>query len=67
MQTTTHRVNEQQGPTQSTGNSIQCPGLNHSDRNIQKDIYMRITESLCLTTEINAKLSINSTSIKNKF
>ena len=60
-------MNKQQGPMYSTGNSIQYPGVNHNEKNMKKNIYMCITESLCFITEINTKLSINYTSIKNKF
>ena len=49
-----------------TGNYIQSPGINHNGKNIKKNIYTTITESLCCTAEIGTTLSINYTSIKKK-
>ena len=40
----------------STGNYIQYPVTNHNGKNIKKNVYMYITESLCCTAEINTTL-----------
>ena len=45
----------------STGNYIQYPVINHKGKGyekecIYKNVYIRITESLCCTAEINATL-----------
>ena len=39
----------------STGNYIQYPVINHNGKEYEK-IYIRITESLCCTAEINTTL-----------
>ena len=48
----------------STGNCIQCPGINHNGKEYKKEcIYICITESICCTAEINTTLQISYTSI----
>ena len=43
----------------STGNCIQHPVIKHNRKEYEK-IYLRITESLCCTAEINATLETNN-------
>ena len=50
----------------STGNYIQYPVINHKGKEIKKNVYMCITESLCCRAEINTTSPINCTSIKKK-
>jgi len=47
----------------STGNYIQYPVINIKERNVKKNIYICITESLCCIAEINT-LWIKYTSFK---
>ena len=52
----------------STGNYIQYPVINHiknMKKNMKKNAYICITESLCCTAETNTALQINYTSIKS--
>ena len=44
MQTITQRMDEQQGPTVSTGNYIQHPVINHNGKEYKKRIYVYIYE-----------------------
>ena len=37
----------------STGNHIQYPVINHMEKNMKKNVYTCITESLCCTAVIN--------------
>ena len=37
----------------STGNYIHYSEINHNGKNIKKNVYIHITESLCYTAEIN--------------
>ena len=48
----------------STGNYIQYPMINHSQKEYEKNVYICITESLCCIAEMNTTLYINYTSIK---
>ena len=50
---------KKQGPTDSTGNYIQYPVINHNGKEYEKEcvyIYICITESLFCTAEINTTL-----------
>ena len=49
-------MDKQQGPTVYTGSYIQYPGINHSENNVKKNVYMCITESICCTAEIDTTL-----------
>ena len=40
----------------STGNYIQYPVINHNGKNMKKNVYICITESICCTAEINTTL-----------
>ena len=40
----------------STGDYIQYPVINHNEKNMKKNIYICIIESLCCTEEINTTL-----------
>ena len=40
----------------STGNHIQYPMINHNEKNIKKNIYIYMTDSLCCTAVINTTL-----------
>ena len=49
----------------STGNYIQFPGISHNGKkNIKKNLYMYITESLYCIAEIGTTLQVNYISIK---
>ena len=37
----------------STGNYIQYPVINHNGKNMKKNVYTCLTETLCCTIEIN--------------
>ena len=50
----------------STGNYIQYPVINHNGKNMNKNAYICVTESLCCRAEINTTLQINYTSVKKK-
>ena len=40
----------------STGNYIQYPEMNHDEKDIEKRMYICITEAVCRTAEINTTL-----------
>ena len=40
----------------STGSYIQYPVINHIEKNMEKNVYTRVTESLCCTVVINTTL-----------
>ena len=40
----------------STGSYIQYPVINHMEKNMGKNVYTRVTESLCCTVVINTTL-----------
>ena len=42
-------------------NYIQYRVINHNEKNMKKNVYICITESLCCTAEINTTLQINYT------
>ena len=49
----------------STGNYIHYPLIKHNGKNMKKNVYICITESLWSTAVINTTLQFNYTSIKN--
>ena len=50
-------MNKQQGPTvYSTENYIQYPAINHNGKDLEKNVCICITESLCCTAEVNPTL-----------
>ena len=54
-------MDKPQGPiVYGTGNCIQHPVIKRNRKECEK-IYLRITESLCCTAEINATLETNDT------
>ena len=42
--------------TYSTGSYIQHPVINHNGKEYEKNVYIRVTESLCCTPETNTTL-----------
>ena len=55
-QTTVNKTDKQQDPTASTKNYIQYLIITYNEKDMKKNIYMYITESLCYTPEINTTL-----------
>ena len=62
MQTILYRMDKQQVLLYGTGNYIQYPVINHNERNMKKDmcvrvcIYMYIKRNHCCIAEINTIL-----------
>ena len=57
MQTITFRTDKQQGPiVTAQGTIFNLLGQAIMEKNIKKNVYMCIVESLCFKTEISTKL-----------
>ena len=57
IQTTIYKQMNNKVLLYSTENYIQCPVINHKGKEYEKEhIYLRITESLCYTSETNTTL-----------
>lgn len=55
MQTSTFRMDKQQGP-----------GIDHDGKEYKKNVYICITDSLCWIADTGTTLYINNTLIKKK-